>query len=182
MNIELIILFLQILISTSTGSTGKNILILQGNSTVLNSSSNLYANEILKCGVEVCPIETSICYIHQCLCDKFHSSLKDDFILCTYELKFVLVAILLEFFFPFGIGHFYALRYIYGYFKLFFFIFPFLVRYMMINNKTLFQINLKLLSNIMASALALLQIFDIVCFFLGIFKDGNGKDLINFNN
>jgi hypothetical protein len=137
---------------------------------------------------------------------------KTEDYLCNYEEKSKIVAILLEVMFPFGLGHFYSERFLFGILKfLIFFIMPLLlllifgfdvidkVRDNLVEfnlNKDLNQSNsnitieqqfedkVKYFKNF-NNYFILIQIwfflsliFDLLLFGFGIYKDGNGFDLV----
>ena len=156
----------------------ENIIKKDNRMILLNNTLVIQKEDIHICGSSICFKETSKCINNKCKCDKYHTSLNNDLVNCIYDYKLRIIAILLEFFFPFGVGHFYSLRYYYGYYKMIFFILPIIIRYLLLNRKFLLGINLFMLCNLLATALVFIEVFDIICFYYGYFKDGYGKKML----
>ena len=60
-----------------------------------------------------CPSTKGMCSNNQCICNEKYITInnkdfRDNGIYCNYGLKSRFIAFLLEFFFPFGVGHFYS--------------------------------------------------------------------------
>ena len=119
--------------------------------------------------------------------DKTKTTVKDlNLKYCNYKQKAQLTAFLLEFFLPFGSGHFYALRYLSGVFKLLIF-FGFWIGYCVINSMKkggLSWVDESLNMKVAGCFLCCLcmgilawQITDIVLFSTNSYKDGNGAPL-----
>ncbi len=72
------------------------------------------------CTPELCPPKQGYCRFDKCICLEGFITVDtpSDFKFCNYEQKQSIVALLLESFGLFGIGHIYAGRILYGIFKL----------------------------------------------------------------
>ena len=80
------------------------------------------------CNTVNCPPLRGICKENQCICENGFITVNNKIIQnngvnCNYHLKNRIVAFLLEFFFPFGAGHFYSGKSLLAVIKLFLFIF-----------------------------------------------------------
>lgn len=104
---------------------------------------------------------------------------------CNYEVKSHTIAFFLEFFFPFGTGHFYSQRYINGCFKLMLFVFLCIfwcgdicgIRIRFALNSKMDKIHIVIvLLNLLT--LFIVHIIDLICFGFQIYKDGNGVEMI----
>ncbi len=98
---------------------------------------------------------------------------------CSYEKKRILVAGLLEFFLPFGLGHFYSGHVFFGLIKLiYYFILYFFCCFVYCKgtNDDVF-IKLSLICLVMCCIVPLWNIFDLFWFFSGNYNDGNGVPL-----
>ena len=65
------------------------------------------------CNSVNCPPLRGICSENKCICEENYATINNKYIqnngiFCNYHLKSRFVAFLLEFFFPFGVGHFYS--------------------------------------------------------------------------
>ena len=94
--------------------------------------------------------------------------------LCTYSQKEFAIALLLELILAFGVGHFYAGRYIYGVIKCFFTFVPFVLFVLLIKkkgkNSKFFFLNF----SFFCCALFTWQLTDLILFLNGNHYDGNG--------
>jgi hypothetical protein len=86
----------------------------------------IYCENVTKCNSKTCDERGGICigdYI--CECKEDYTTLQSavNFKFCNYQKKSKLYTALIEFFFGFGIGHFYAERKVNGYFKMIMFFF-----------------------------------------------------------
>ena len=137
----------------------------------------------ISCSPQNCPPLQGICYKNQCICSKDFVTVNNQYIKnygvsCNYETKNRFIAFLLEFFFPFGVGHLYAEKKYLAMIKFSFFLI-FLFGYCgqlcclqkPINKGIVFVSIIFLLDILVWFSM---QIFDIVCYALGYYYDGNG--------
>ncbi len=99
---------------------------------------------------------------------------------CDYEQKYVRTAFFLEFFLPFGVGHFYAERYEFAIFKLFFFLITALSVVLFIRayydkstqetTELIYALNMVMFVPLLIAW----QIADILLFGYNTYVDGNG--------
>ena len=85
---------------------------------ILNCENNNKQLPII-CGIQKCDLIGGFCskYIN-CTCNKgYDTFIKKNDLKCNYKMYSKFKAGILEFFFGFGIGHFYSLRYNFGKFK-----------------------------------------------------------------
>jgi hypothetical protein len=73
----------------------------------------LKINICLKCSPSNCPPLQGICEKNVCICSKNFKTVNNQYIKsyginCNYQIKYKLIAFLLELFFPIGVGHIYA--------------------------------------------------------------------------
>ena len=137
------------------------------------------------CNESNCPSSRGFCNNNnQCICQNNYITVNNEFVKsngvsCNYHLKSRYIALLLEFFFPFGIGHFYSGKTLLAVIKLTLFIFlvcAFLSVLCCFVGKvvsvcstiTCFLIVLCLVG------LVFMEIFDLVSYGLGFYYDGNG--------
>ena len=136
--------------------------------------------ETLKCGANNCANDKGICYLDKCFCYKDYESIKSSDIYCNYARKNHFVALLLEFFFPFGAGHLYTESYLISGLKLLYSVLLIFFFYLYYNSNVetnnikkhilvfmivfyLFCLSLYLIWNII----------DWILFGFNIYKDGN---------
>ena len=135
-----------------------------------------------------CPPLRGICNGNICVCEENFETINNKYIqsngiYCNYHLKSRFIAFLLEFFFPFGVGHFYS-----GKTYLFYVKFGlFLVLISMCcsvlccvapksnNNPCSFVLCLILVLSLLG--LIIMEIFDLASYGLGIYNDGNGVQM-----
>ena len=137
------------------------------------------------CNPKNCPITQGACYENRCVCSYGFATLKvkdQPDINCNYQLKSRMTAFFLEFFFPIGLGHFYAEKYVLALikFSLFLFFFSSICG-------ELCCIKFRFHKLLICSAFAIvidmslwiiLQFVDLVCYAFGFYKDGNGFRMI----
>jgi hypothetical protein len=141
------------------------------------------------CGNASCPTDQGVCINidngQECICDnKFTTYPPESDRKCNYTKKSRLTAFLLELFLTYGIGHFYAGQYYLAVPKFFFFCFNYCLfvylRMVVRNNE--YNNNTSKLIVFMAYVFLILmvgwQIADLVLYGRGIYRDGNGIDLI----
>jgi hypothetical protein len=102
---------------------------------------------------------------------------------CQYKLKKQWIFFLLELFFPFGIGHFYAKRILYGIIKLLFLIIiiscDIFVKRLIKGFKEIQNFNIGMY--LVYSSYIFWQLVDIVLIGINQFTDGNGMDFATLN-
>jgi hypothetical protein len=121
-NVYLIFLSIQICLSAGAGS-----IVVQDTSTevsVDNTTTIVNVTQSLNplCNKYIC--KEGECTDGVCVCNYGYTTLKhsNSYMQCDYKRKERIVAVLLEFFFPIGIGHFYVGNYFLGILKLSLFI------------------------------------------------------------
>ncbi len=154
----------------------------------LSQSKNLYSNHTETeqiCGAINCNAERGVCYMNTCYCFNGFTSLKGRDAYCDYKMKNHYVALLLEFFFPFGAGHFYAENYLLGSLKLAFVLFLIISICLFYNyftgdvsniktNKLIYLINTFLFC---LAVYLVWNLVDLLLFGLNIYKDGNNINM-----
>jgi hypothetical protein len=137
------------------------------------------------CSYENCPFSQGLCYENKCLCAygfKTLASNSEPQIFCNYHQKSKMTAFLLEFFFPFGVGHYYAGRIYFAIAKLVFFIILFcnFCGELICMNLRLYK--LFMCSTMFAIAFSciwlIFQSIDLLCYLTGLYNDGYGISLI----
>ena len=136
-----------------------------------------------------CPPLRGLCSNNICVCQEGFVTvnnyyIKNNGIFCNYILKSRYIAFILEFFFPFGAGHFYAGKTIFASIKLGIFvtlIVCFLVWLCFISKNgtetNAGSITLALIVFLSIIILILMQVFDLIAFAFGLYSDGNGVAL-----
>jgi hypothetical protein len=123
------------------------------------------------------------CFDNLCVCDYGYTTLKNSptNIQCDYKKKERIIAVLLEFFFPIGIGHFYVGKYFTGLLKLSLFVIILLSISTGIcfsyysKNSVIAPFFILCLSTLI---FVIWYLVDIVKFSFGYYLDGNGIELI----
>ena len=139
------------------------------------------------CNSVNCPPLRGVCNGNLCVCEENYITVNNKFIenngvFCNYHLKSRFIAFLLEFFFPFGVGHFYSGKTILAVVKLSLFVLLICtccavlccVSAKVTNACTVFICVMVVLCII---ALVIMEIFDLVCYALGVYNDGNGIEM-----
>ena len=139
------------------------------------------------CNIENCPPSRGLCNANTCVCEENYQTVNNEYvhnngIFCNYKLKSRFVAFLLEFFFPFGVGHFYSGKTYFAAIKIGLFVLMIsmcctilcCVNVKAVNGCSFF-ISLVLVLCIIG--ILAMQIFDLIGYALGIYKDGNGVEL-----
>ena len=161
------------------------VLLLNINKTYQSEDSESLLNENEKCDFTNCPLGKGTCFENTCICNIGYTTLAKDEVLCEYEEKEHSIAFFLEFFFPFGTGHFYSERNFFGIIKLL--LCGLLCLFWcgdICNLRIRFTVNSKLdkihIGCVLVNFLTftLLHIVDLICFGFNIYKDGNGMDMI----
>ena len=139
------------------------------------------------CNSVNCPPLRGICSADLCVCEDGFTTvnnkyIKNNGIFCNYRLKYKFVAFLLEFFFPFGVGHFYSGKKILASIKLGFFVLMIIMccaALCCVNVKAInscsFVISLILILSIIG--LFIMQICDLLFYAIGFYNDGNGIEM-----
>ena len=140
------------------------------------------------CNISNCPPVRGLCTNNVCVCDPKYATVNNKYIQnnginCNYELKSKLYAFLLEFFFPFGMGHYYSQKMILFSVKLCLFgglilSCCCLACFLAENKITGCQTILTLIFLLCFLSLIILQIIDLVSYGLGLYYDGNGVAMI----
>ena len=136
----------------------------------------------LECSEDSCPQDQGECIENICLCAPGYTTfypkgtiIKDQY--CNYSYKYKYYAIWFEMLFPFGIGHFYAVRYMHGLFKFTLFWFLAFV-------KSIFKKKIRGYPELVKISIILLWIFwifycaDFFGFTFDYYQDGNKIPLI----
>lgn len=138
-----------------------------------------------KCDFQNCPIGQGTCFENECVCAIGFVSLTNSERQCTYEAKDHTIAFFLEFFLPFGAGHFYTLKYFTGFIKLALFLFMCLfwcgdicgIRIRFAINSKWDRIHISLVV-INLLALVIMHLIDLICFGFNIYLDGNNVEML----
>ena len=140
------------------------------------------------CNISNCPPVRGSCFSNVCVCDERYTTVNNQYVKnnginCNYELKYKLYAFLLEFFFPFGMGHYYSGKTIFFIIKLFLFgglilSCCFIACFLAEDKITGCQTALTLIFLLCAILLVILQIIDLVSYGFGIYYDGNGVPML----
>ena len=139
------------------------------------------------CNTMNCPPFHGLCSGDICLCEENYrtvnnNQIQNNGIFCNYRLKSRYTAFLLEFFFPFGLGHFYAGKTYLSAIKLGLFIL--LVcgccGVICLNAKrqiTFCSVVTCLIVVLSLLGIVVMEIFDLVSYGFGLYKDGNGIEM-----
>ena len=141
------------------------------------------------CNALNCPPLRGLCSNNYCVCEEGFATvnnkyIKNNGIFCNYILKSRYIAFILEFFFPFGAGHFYSGKTTLAFIKLglfvililsFFGLLCMIVKYRISTNAG--SITLTFFTLLSLLILILMEIFDLVAYATGIYSDGNGVEL-----
>ena len=139
------------------------------------------------CNSVNCPPLRGVCSGNLCVCEEGYltvnnKKIQNNGVFCNYHLKSRFIAFLLEFFFPFGVGHFYSGKTYFAAIKIGLFVLMIsmcctilcCVNVKAVNGCSFF-ISLVLVLCIIG--ILAMQIFDLIGYALGIYKDGNGVEL-----
>ena len=137
------------------------------------------------CNLENCPPQRGVCYGNRCICQSNYITTNignSNGIFCNYRLKSKMIAFILEFLFPFGVGHFYSGNIILGVIKLGLWILlisMFCSILCCIAVKVINACTIIIFLTILLSVLGLvfMEIFDLLSYGLGIYKDGKGYEM-----
>ena len=149
---------------------------------------SLIKTTISVCNTSNCPPSRGDCISGQCKCKNNYATIDNSFIKsngisCNYRLKSSLMALLLELFFPFGVGHLYSGKTLLAIIK--FLLFLFLLSIFcsllccvigkVVNACTTIIFVIVILSLI---GLVFMEVFDIISYLLGFYRDGNGVNMM----
>ena len=141
------------------------------------------------CNTGNCPPLRGLCSNNICVCQEGfvtvnNNYIKNNGIFCNYILKSRYIAFILEFFFPFGAGHFYAGKTIFASIKLGIFVTLIICFFIWLcfiskngTETNAGSITLALIVFLSIIILILMQIFDLIAFAFGLYSDGNGVAL-----
>ena len=139
------------------------------------------------CNEGNCPSTRGMCSNNQCICNEKYITINNkDFrgngIFCNYELKSRLIAFLLEFFFPFGAGHFYSGKIYLATIKLSLFVILICSCCCVLccfpgKDLNVCSISMCIIVVLCIISLVVMEIFDLVSYGLGIYNDGNGIEM-----
>ena len=134
-----------------------------------------------------CPSTRGMCSNNQCICNEKYITINNkDFrgngIFCNYELKSRFIAFLLEFFFPFGVGHFYSGKIYLATIKLSLFVILICSCCCVLccfpgKDLNACSISMCIIVVLCIISLVVMEIFDLVSYGLGIYNDGNGIEM-----
>ena len=140
------------------------------------------------CNASNCPPVRGLCVRNVCVCTPKYTTVNNEYVKnnginCNYELKSKLFALLLEFFFPFGMGHYYSEKMILFSIKLCLFgglilSCCFIACFLAEDKITGCQTVLTLIFLLCIISLFILQIIDLVSYGFGLYHDGNGVAMI----
>ena len=141
------------------------------------------------CDATNCPPLRGLCSNNQCICESGfitvnNKQIKNNGIFCNYVLKSRYIAFILEFFFPFGAGHFYSGKTILASIKLGLFVIIFLSLILILclvaknrNDTNAGSIILSIVLVLSLLSIILMEIFDLIAYATGIYSDGNGVEM-----
>ena len=139
------------------------------------------------CNEGNCPSTRGMCSNNQCICNEKYITINNkDFrsngIFCNYELKSRFIAFLLEFFFPFGVGHFYSGKIYLATIKLSLFVILICSCCCVLccfpgKDLNVCSISMCIMVVLCIISLIVMEIFDLVSYGLGIYNDGNGIEM-----
>ena len=131
-----------------------------------------------------CPPLKGVCNGNQCICEDVfitvnNKNIQSKGVNCNYHLKSRFVAFLLEFFFPFGVGHFYSGKTFLALIKLSLFSILICMCCAVLccvtsKDANPFSIIICSILVLCLISIALMEIFDLVSYAFGLYNDGNG--------
>ena len=139
------------------------------------------------CNPSNCPPLRGICNQNICICEEGYTTvnnknIQNNGIFCNYHLKSRFIAFLLEFFFPFGVGHFYSGKTILAVVKLGIFVLLICSCCTVLiclpkKDVNACSVIVCLIVVLCIIGIIFMQIFDLVSYGLGIYNDGNGIEM-----
>ena len=167
--------------NNNSRKNSKNLLFFILISLSLIKSTNSNCNEMN------CLPTRGMCSNNQCICNENYITtdnkvLENHGLFCNYELKARFIAFLLEFFFPFGVGHFYSGKIYLAIIKLGLFaimICSCCCVLCCVVGKEAGALSFTICIIIVLSIIVLvvMEIFDLIGYGLGIYTDGNGYQM-----
>ena len=167
--------------NNNSRKNSKNLLFFILISLSLIKSINSNCNEMN------CLPTRGMCSNNQCICNENYITtdnkvLENHGLFCNYELKARFIAFLLEFFFPFGVGHFYSGKIYLAIIKLGLFaimICSCCCVLCCVVGKEAGALSFTICIIIVLSIIVLvvMEIFDLIGYGLGIYTDGNGYQM-----
>ena len=154
---------------------------------ILLITFTLIKTSLSVCNTDNCPPLRGLCNGNMCVCEENYQTVNNKYvhnngIYCNYKLKSKFVAFLLEFFFPFGVGHFYSGKTYFAFIKIGLFVLMISMCCTVLccsNVKGLngCQFIVCLILVLCIIGILVLQIFDLIGYALGIYNDGNGVEM-----
>ena len=158
---------------------------IENNPNVQINPSEVRSHASKACNYRNCPPNQGVCYEGECICAYGFTTLdieEEPLKYCNYKQKSRMTAFFLEFFFPIGLGHIYAAKYLLALikFSLFFLFFCGVCG-------EICCMNLNMDKLMFCSAFTLLadmcfwltfQLVDLICYAFGFYKDGNGVPML----
>ena len=141
------------------------------------------------CNALNCPPLRGLCSNDICACEEGFTTvnnkyIKNNGIFCNYILKSRYIAFLLEFFFPFGAGHFYTGKTILSTVKLGIFVVIIISFFALLcfnpknrNGENTCALILSVILVLCLISIIIIQIFDLIGYATGLYSDGNGVPL-----
>ena len=141
------------------------------------------------CNALNCPPLRGLCSNDICVCEEGFTTvnnkyIKNNGIFCNYILKSRYIAFLLEFFFPFGAGHFYTGKTILSTIKLGIFVVIIISFFALLcfnpknrNGENTCALILSVILVLCLISIIIIQIYDLIGYATGLYSDGNGVPL-----
>ena len=139
------------------------------------------------CNAVNCPPLRGYCNGNECICEEGYltvnnKNIQNNGVFCNYHVKSKFIAFLLEFFFPFGVGHFYSGNVVLAVIKLALFIVLICtccavlccVTGKIVNCCSFVICTIVVLCII---GIAFMELFDLISYAFGFYTDGNGINL-----
>ena len=161
------------------------------NSDVIENQESRRLNRQLQstCNSENCPSLQGYCKTNKCICLDGYITVSDNtnFKFCNYEQKQSIIALLLESFGLFGVGHLYAGRIYYGISKIFcFFVFiclgsQFVITLLKEESDTKIAYYVKLLISLGCLGVPIIwHLFDLYKWAKNMYDDGNNQPMMSW--
>ena len=136
------------------------------------------------CNPVNCPPLRGVCSGNECICEEGYitvnnKKVQNNGVFCNYHTKSRFIAFLLEFFFPFGVGHFYSGNMVLAVIKLALFVVLICtccavlccVTGKVVNT---FSFVICVIVVLCIIGIVFMEVFDLFCYAFGFYKDGNG--------
>jgi hypothetical protein len=149
-----------------------------------------YQPGLIQCGNFSCIENQGYCFSDvgstnsTCVCEENYATYpQNETLMCNYEKKSHVKALILELFIPYGAGHFYTKNYQFAVPKMFFFIVGYCLFIVLRtiyksaedNNTT--GLVISLIAMVFCTGMVSWQLADLVMYGLSFYKDGNGIEL-----